>query len=599
VALGAAADAAPAATLRQAARHLLRLLLLARPYWLRLGGGVLFALAATGVSAGIPWITKLLIDEVYADRDVGLLHVLVGVLLALGVSSSLLGALRALFTAAVRARLVADVRLRFFNHLQHLPMRFFDDHRVGEVGSRLQEAGGGVETVGRTFETVVTQGLFLLVVPPALFLLDARLAALALVVVPLVALVTALASRRLRELWQANSQANGELAAFQVEVLSRIRTFKSFGLERKVYTEARRQVAAATAAQLRAFAAAHWLGGATGALRGLNTALLTWVGWSLILGGSMTLGDYVAFTAYLGFLYGPVFILFQVYSDLQQSAVHLGRMFEYWDLEAEQDPRPATAAAALPPAVGVGGAGGARLRRVSFAYRPGNRVLSDLDLDLPAGTVTAVVGASGSGKTTLLRLLAGLERCDAGWLELGGRRADRLTLAEHRALTSAVWQDGGLVRGSLWRNLTLAVDRRPSRHEVDRAVAICGLGAVVAGFADGYDGEVAEGGGTLSAGQQQRLALARAVLREAPLLLLDEATANLDVDTEMAVLGPLLADCRRRGRTVVFVTHRPATAALADRVASLDGGRVVAVEEASGRRAAATPPPACAVGEGR
>ncbi len=594
MALAAAAPdtALPAATLRQASRHLLRLLRLARPYWSRFGGGVLLALLAAGLGALTPWITKLLIDEVYAERDVGLLHVLVGVLLALGLSNSLVGALRALYTAGVRARLVADVRLRFFNHLQHLPMRFFDHHRVGEVESRLHEATGAVEAVGRSFETVLTQGLFLLVVPPALFLLDARLAALALVVVPLAAFATTLASRRLRHRWQANSQANGELSAFQVEVLAQIRVFKSFGLERRVYAEASEQVAAATAAQLRAFAASHWVGGATGALRGLNTALLTWVGWLLILGGAMSLGEYVAFTAYLGFLYGPLFILFQEFSDLQRSAVHLGRMFEYWDLPAEQDPRAATAGAALPAATG-GERSGVRLRGVGFAYRPERPVLAGVDLDLPAGTVTAVVGPSGSGKTTLLRLLAGLERPTAGGFEIGGRRTDRLSLAEHRALVSVVWQEGGLVRGSLWRNLTLAAAPPPSRREVDRVVDLCGLREVVAGLGEGYDAEVAEAGVSLSAGQQQRLALARALLRDAPLLLLDEATAHLDVDTETAILGPLLDDCRRRGRTLVYVTHRPATAALADRVVRFAGGRLIAVEE--------TAPPArpCAVGEGR
>jgi ABC-type bacteriocin/lantibiotic exporter with double-glycine peptidase domain len=199
--------------------------------------------------------------------------------------------------------------------------------------------------------------------------------------------------------------------------------------------------------------------------------------------------------------------------------------------------------------------------------------------------VTAVVGPSGSGKTTLLRLLAGLERPTAGGFEIGGRRADRLSLAEHRALVSVVWQEGGLVRGSLWRNLTLAAAPPPSRREVDRVVDLCGLRAVVAGLDEGYDAEVAEAGGSLSAGQQQRLSLARALLRDAPLLLLDEATAHLDVDTETAILAPLLDDCRRRGRTLVYVTHRPATAALADRVVRLAGGRLVAVEGTAPRSA--------------
>ncbi len=557
-------------TLWNALGQFVRLLRLVRPYWGVLLKSILLGLVAGLVSTAIPYVTKLLIDEVYPTRDLTLMHVLVATLLGLSIASTAFGTLRGIFSLYINSRLASATRLMFFNHLQHLRMRFFDQHQVGEVTSRFQDVSSGINTIARVFEVVFIQGAFVLLVPPMLFLLDWRLALLSLISLPLIVSIAAGSARYLRRYWQRSSEAHAEVSAYQVEVLSHIRTFKGMGLERHVFSEAQQRVEHATTAQIRAGTLAQALGGSTGVLRALNTALLTWFGWSLILSQRMSLGDYIAFVAYIGLLYSPLFMLAQLFSDFQQSAVHLSRMFEYLDSPAEQDPN-----AVMGPAVSLSRvlAGDIRLAAVSFGYTPDRPVVCDIDLHIEAGTVNALVGASGSGKTTLMRLLCALEQVDEGCIWLDDRPMDQLPLADLRQQISVVWQDAGLIKGSLWQNLTLGVAEPPSRPEVDRVLALCGLAKVFAELPHGYETQVAEWGASLSAGQRQRVAIARALLRPAPLLLLDEATANIDVETEMKILRDLFA--QRDGRTVLYITHRPAAAALADRVHVMASGRLV------------------------
>jgi ABC-type bacteriocin/lantibiotic exporter with double-glycine peptidase domain len=561
----------PGSSLRRAVGQFTRLLRLARSYWSPMAAGIALGLVAGVLGVAVPYVTKLLIDEVYPAGDASLMHVLVAALLAVSGATAVIGAVRSVFSSHVRVRLAGAAQLLFFNHLQHLPMRFFDRRQVGEITSRFQDVSLGVNSLGQVFEVVFTQGVFVLLVPPMLFVLDARLLP-ALVVVPLIATLTALASLRLRRLWQRSSEAHADVNAYQVEVLSHIRTFKGMALEGRVFAEALRRTSHAGKSQLRAASTAQGLSGLSALLRAVNTAALTWLGWTLILGGELSLGAFVAFSTYVTYLYTPLFMVIQLFSDFQQSAVHLGRMFEYLDTEPEQEP---TLAYAPPPPPARRVAGAYRLEGVSLSYGSEHPALADLDLEIPAGAVTAVVGPSGAGKTSLLRLLAALEAPERGTVLLDGRPMADLALADVRRQVAVVWQGSGLIKGTLWDNLVLGCEREPPREEVDRAVEVCGLADVLAESPGGYASEVAEWGASLSAGQQQRVAIARALLRDAPILILDEATANVDLETEALILRRLLDRCR--GRTVVLVSHRLATAALADRVVVLEHGRVVGV----------------------
>jgi ABC-type bacteriocin/lantibiotic exporter with double-glycine peptidase domain len=528
---------------------------------------VALALAVAALEMVLPLFSRRLIDEVLPHGDRHLATVLIAGLLAFSVASALAGSVGGLVSLTVNARISNALRLSFLNHLQHLPMAFFQRHPVGEVQSRVAEVGQVLEDLSRTLQTVLVQGIYLLAVPPLLLWLDWRLALVGLASLPATAAVAGLSAGPLRRRWQQVSEAAADLGAFQVETFRQLRTLKAMGLEDRVARQAAGWLDAQLEAQLRAGRLTIGFGALHGLVAALATAIFTAFGWSRILSGDLSLGALVAFTAYLGILQGPVYQLLHLFSDFQHSAVLLSRMFEVLDEEPEQPPEIALEPRLWPPRPLQGAI---RLRGVHFAYQADQPVFQGLEGEIPEGLSTAIVGASGCGKTTLLHLLARLESPTAGSLSVAGVPLSELPLADLRRQIAVVWQEVHLFRGTLWDNLTLDC-RRPRRRQVEEVVELCGLADVVRRLPTGLETWVAEGGITLSAGQRQRLALARAVLKDAPWVLLDEATANLDAALELEVLSRVLRHLK--GRTVLFVTHRLACAAVADRLAVLaDGG---------------------------
>jgi ABC-type bacteriocin/lantibiotic exporter with double-glycine peptidase domain len=557
--------------LREAFQQFLRLLRLIRSYWTPLIKGMVLGLVLGLFGMVTPYLSKLLIDEVYPTHNITLMQVLVAGILVVAVAQAVMGAIRSYFTSYITSHLSNATSLLFFNHLQHLRTRFFDEHRVGEIISRFADVRNSLNSVSRVFETLFVNGVYLLLVPPFLFMLQWKLAIVSLITIPLTVIITTASARLLRRFWKKSAEAYADLGAFQVEVLSHIRTLKAMSLEHRVYGRARDQIQTALQVQLKAGGLSQVFGTLNAMVRALGAAVFTWYAWTLIVKGEMTLGTYIAFTAYNGYLYNPLQQITGLFSDFQQTAVNLGRMFEYLDSPVEQDP----AGAYEPPAaVSHLIEGDVRLRDLSFGYSAEKRVLHDVNLHFPRGAVTAVVGPSGAGKSSLLRLVTRMEEPDAGQVFVDGTPVTSFSLADLRRQVSVVWQEFSLMQGTVWENLTLGTES-PTRARVDDAVRLCRLDSLIADLPDGYETNVAEWGATLSGGQRQRMAIARALVRDTPVLLLDEATSNVDMQTETEILRDLFA--RVGGKTVIFVTHRVQTAALADQICVIDAGRVAGV----------------------
>ncbi|HEX6373151.1 MAG TPA: peptidase domain-containing ABC transporter [Longimicrobium sp.] len=556
--------------LREAFQQFMRLLRVIRPYWGPLAKGMILGLVLGLFGMASPYLSKLLIDEVYPTRNVTLMHVLVGGMFAFSVAMAVMGGIRGYFTSYTTAHLSNATSLLFFNHLQHLRSRFFDEHRVGEIMSRFGDVRSSLQSVSKVFETLFVNGAYLFLVPPFLFLLQWKLAIVSLITIPATVVLTTVSARIMRKYWKKSAEAYADLGAFQVEVLSHIRSLKTLAREHYVYDRANGQMKAALNVQLKAGGYSQIFNGLNGIIRSAGTALYTWYAWRLLIAGEMTLGDYIAFSAYIGYLYNPLAQITTLFSDFQQSAVNLGRMFEYLDAPTEQDP--ATAYDPIPPIRHVL-EGDIRMRDLSFGYTAEKLVIREVNLHFPRGLITSVVGHSGVGKSSLLRLITRMEDPIAGQVFFDGIPGTSISLPDLRRQISVVWQEFALMQGTIWDNLTMGAEN-PTRAEVDDAVRLCRLEELINELPEGYDTPVGEWGSTLSGGQRQRLALARAFIRNAPILLLDEATSNIDMATESEILRDLFA--RLKGKTVVFVTHRVQTAALADQIIVMETGNVTA-----------------------
>lgn len=556
--------------LKESLHYFKRFLLMVKPYWSKIIKGLSLGVVIGLIGMVTPFLTKLLIDKVYPTEDASLMQVLVAGILGVGLANIVISTLQSYYSLVINTHLSNAASLMFFNHLQHLKVRFFDEHRVGEVMSRFGDVSRSLKTVNDLFQNVFVNGIYLFIVPPFLFILHWKLAVVSLISLPATVIVISITGKYLRRHWKKSAEAFADLNAFQVESLSNIRLIKSLVLEKYVFKKTKEQIETAVNIQLRAGAIAQGMGLINGFVRTANTALFTWLGWSYILGKEMSLGDYMAFSAYIGYLYNPLAQIVNLFSDFQQSSVSLNRMYEYLDSEVEKEPELVYRhSSEIQNKIH----GNIAINNVSFAYNQNKQVLNEINLEFVQGTINAIVGPSGSGKTTLLRLILGMESLQNGNILFDGKPLSNFSLDELRKQIAVVWQEFSIVKGTIYTNLTLGLEKI-DEEKVNEVIKVCRLDELIESMPDKLQTEVSEWGSTLSGGQRQRISIARALLRDTPVLIFDEATSNIDITTESQLLKNLYE--YTRGKTIIIVTHRMTSALLADKICLLDSGRITA-----------------------
>ncbi len=524
--------------------------------------GALCLAAATGFSLAIPWTVKHAIDALAREGAAASLGGYVAVILVLAAAHWLTRLGSRFATIGAAQRVEADLRDRLYAALQRFPPEFFARHSTGDLMTRASSDVSAVRSlVGFGAITLVQTVLAFGGALAAMVAVDAWLTACAMAPVPVLIVLARRFNVALNARTQAMQEQLGVLSGRVQETLAGIAAVRAYTMERRVadsFAEANRTLlerSLAVAALQARFTPLMSL------LAGLGVLAVIWIGGRDVAAGRITLGDLVAFNGYLGYLAWPTVALGLTLSAVRRGLTSMERIQEIVE--------------AAPPAPGDGEplavSPALAFERLTWGYPGRGTALIDVTFSVAPGEMVAVVGPTGSGKSTLGLLLARLWEPPAGTVFVGGRDVTTLPLAALRATIGWVPQDPFLFSRSIADNVTLG----RTGLDIVAAARAAAVDAEVAAFADGYATVVGERGLTVSGGQRQRLALARALAGGRRVLVLDDVFASVDAATEEAIVRSL----RSSGLTVLVMTHRLRVAQAADRIVVLDAGRVVAIGE--------------------
>jgi ATP-binding cassette, subfamily B, bacterial len=575
----------------------------ARPYRLHLA----IFLLATSLDAVITVVNPLLLREII---DRGILTrddaIVVGLALAVGavaIFDAALGFVIRWFSARIGEGLIYDLRSQVFDHVQRQPIAFFTRAQTGSLVSRLDgDVVGAQQAITSTLSGVISNILSLIVILITLFYLSWLVSVIALVLIPLFILPARLVGRRLQRLTRESMQLNAEMGSTMTERfnVAGAMLVKLFGRPREESS-----VFAGRAARVRDIGVVQAMYGqvffvSITLLASVVTALVYGLGGSLVIKGALQIGTLVALTTLLQRVYGPIASLSNVQINVMTALVSFDRVFEVLDLKPLVADRPG--ATVLPSRMTVEGPDGLadsvapdiEFEHVSFRYpsasevslaslesialpqpeRPPSAagVLHEVSFDAPSGKLTALVGPSGAGKTTITALAARLYDPNEGAVRIGGHDLRDVTLESLHDVVGVVTQDAHLFHDTIRANLTYA---KPSVTELEliEACEAAQIWDLIASLPDGLDTVVGDRGYRLSGGEKQRVAIARLLLKAPTVVVLDEATAHLDSESEVAVQRALKTALA--GRTSLVIAHRLSTIREADQILVVDEGRIV------------------------
>jgi len=540
-------------------------------YKLALTLTLLSMLALVGIQLIGPWLVKSMVSAVTdpaANPDT------MEFVARLALLALLVYALRALmrfvrsYSAHVAGwHVVADVRNEVYRHLQCMSLRFYEDKQTGQLMSRTVNDSTLIEQlVAHAIPDVLINILMLIGVSAVLFSMSWQLALLSMLPIPFIVLAMRGFAKFVRPAFRRRQVELGELNATLNDNITGIREIQAFTREDDEAERVWDRIVRHRDSLLHALKLMAVFHPSVEFAASLGTIVLIYFGGKLVLGGTLPLADLVAYFLYLELLYQPVRALSGVWENIQQAAAGADRIAELLD----QDPDVAERADSI--SLSSRSQGALRFENVSFRYAEGDEVLRNIDLEVEPGSVVALVGPTGVGKTTLSMLIPRFYDVTEGAIRLDGHDIRDLSLESLRSQISIVLQEVFLFHGTVRENILFGRSGASDR-EIIKASTIANAHQFIEQLPNGYETLIGERGVKLSGGQRQRLAIARAILRDAPILILDEATSSVDTETELLIQQAL--ERLMVGRTTLVIAHRLSTIRNADEIVVLQGGKVL------------------------
>ncbi len=548
---------------------LIRFLYYTQPY-----RGIILTAVACGIiryliPLVLPWTLKILIDDFLAPAGTSPhfhLHLLMAGVIGLYLIYAVTSYVRSYLAGVAGHRIIFDLRQQLFVHVQRMSLSFFDRQQIGAITARMtSDIASAQNFVGSAMVNTTMDLSCVVVIIALLFAAHPRLALVALSVIPCYVLISYRLTKRIkkksREIHNQLQEISGDLHE-QFAAISTIQAFTQEEAEAREFRQQSERYLDTVLSNVKLQAIAL---GATGFLTALGPILVLWFGAMEVWAGRLSVGTLMAFYAYLGMLYQPIQRLTELNLILTNSLAAMDRIFEVFDIYPEVQER---SDAKLLGRV----KGEIAFERVTFRYEGREPVLEEFALAIPSGTTVALVGPSGAGKSTLMKLLVRFYDVTEGRITIDGTEIREVTLKSLRQQIAIVPQDPILFSGTIAENLRYG---RPdaTEEEVRQAARLAFADTFIKQMPQGYETEVGERGVKLSGGQKQRLAIARAFLKDAPIVILDEPTSALDAESEALIkeaLQRLLKD-----RTALIIAHRLSTIEHAHRVIVLDDGRVI------------------------
>lgn len=529
--------------------------------------GVFFlSILATLFGLGYPLFTKFFIDEVLLKGNTRLLIILTVGMFVIALLGFLLASVNRYLYTWISARILFDMRMALYRHLQSLSLRFYTKTRIGEILARINTDLAEIQRITTdvllnsftNFLTLIGTVGFLLWLSYKLFLVSSLL-------LPFAALGLRYFRPRIADKTREIRDRNADLGSFLIETFQGIKLIKAFGAEELELERFARKHQAYIQAVLDLQKLSIFSGGISGLLLPATSLLVFLYGGHLVITGRMTLGDLIAFSAYLIRAFGPLQGLMGLYVQLQRARISLQRVFELMALEPEiKEKEGAISLESIKGEVEFEG--------VSFGYEPDKPILQNVSFRIPAGTTVAIVGPSGMGKTTLIDLLLRFYDPQKGSIKIDGIDLRDLKIQSLRNHIGVVGQETFLFHATIEENIRYGKNNA-SREEIIRAARTAYIHDFIESLPQKYETVVGERGVRLSGGERQRVAIARAILKSPRILILDEATSSLDWMSEQQVRTALAE--LMKGRTTLIVTHRLSSIQNAHQILVIHEGQIV------------------------